>query len=93
MGTMRWQKDRAEREKQNRLKPEFAHQNIAIVDEIAELGARLQKLTLALIAYLANGAGEDAVRLGIQIREPSEELSSPIPAQLNNGNAPIYKAI
>jgi circadian clock protein KaiC len=50
MGTLRWQKERAEGEEQNRLKAEFARQDAAIVDEIAELDARLQTLTRALTA-------------------------------------------
>jgi circadian clock protein KaiC len=50
MGTMRWQKERAEREEQNRLKAEFARQDAGIVDEIAELDARVKTLARALAA-------------------------------------------
>jgi circadian clock protein KaiC len=50
MGTMRWQKERAEGEEQNRLKVEFARQDAVIVDEIAELDGRLQTLRRALTA-------------------------------------------
>ena len=50
MGTLRWQKERAEGEEQKRLKAEFARQDAVIVDEIAELDARLQTLTRALTA-------------------------------------------
>ena len=50
MGTMRWQKERAEGEEQNRLRAEFARQDAAIVDEIADLDTRLKTLTRALTA-------------------------------------------
>jgi circadian clock protein KaiC len=50
MGAMRWQKERAEGEEQKRLKAEFARQDATIVDEVAELDARLQTVTRALTA-------------------------------------------
>jgi circadian clock protein KaiC len=50
MGTLRWQKERADREEQNRLKAEFARQDAGIVDEIAELDARVKTLARALAA-------------------------------------------
>jgi circadian clock protein KaiC len=55
MGTMRWQKERAEAEEQNRLKAEFARQDATIVDEIAELDARLQTVTRALTPNSGRG--------------------------------------
>ena len=42
MGTMRWQKERAEGEERARLNVEFERQHAAIDGELAELGARLQ---------------------------------------------------
>jgi hypothetical protein len=44
MGTMRWQKERAEGEERARLNVEFERQHAAIDGELAELGARLQTL-------------------------------------------------
>lgn len=44
MGTMRWQKERAEDEEQARLSVEFDRQQVAIEDELAELDARVQTL-------------------------------------------------
>lgn len=44
MGTMRWQKERAEGEERARLNLEFEHQHAAIDSELEELEARMQTL-------------------------------------------------
>ena len=44
MGTMRWQKERAEGEERARLNAEFERQDAAIDDELQELDARVQTL-------------------------------------------------
>jgi circadian clock protein KaiC len=44
MGTLRWQKERAEGEAQDRLMAEFERQNSLIDDELADMDARLQSL-------------------------------------------------
>jgi circadian clock protein KaiC len=50
MGTMRWQKERADREEQKRLHAEFARQDAVVDNEIEEMDARLKTLTRALSA-------------------------------------------
>jgi circadian clock protein KaiC len=44
MGTLRWQKERAEAEEQVRLKSEFEYKDAANDDELSELEASVQKL-------------------------------------------------
>jgi circadian clock protein KaiC len=44
MGTMRWQKERAEREERDRLNVEFERQHAVIDDELEDMNARLQTL-------------------------------------------------
>jgi circadian clock protein KaiC len=44
MGTLRWQKERAEANLRERLKVEYEHQQSAISEELAEMEARVQTL-------------------------------------------------
>ena len=71
MGTMRWQKERAEREEQNRLNAEFARQDAVADDEIAELDARVQTLIRALAAKRRT---RTAMADTEQLRHKEEEL-------------------
>ncbi len=71
MGTMRWQKERAEREEQNHLQVEFDRQDAIIEDEIEEMDARLKTLTRALSAKRRT---RTAMANREQLRHKGEEL-------------------
>jgi circadian clock protein KaiC len=49
MGTMRWQKERAESEARERLKAEYERHDAAIVEELAEMNARVQTLQRKIV--------------------------------------------
>ena len=85
MGTMRWQKERADREEQNHLHAEFARQNAIVEDEIEEMDARLKTLTRAIAAKQRTRA---AMADREQLRHKGEELRHSEMMQLRQSEEP-----
>jgi circadian clock protein KaiC len=87
MGTMRWQKERAEDEERDRLAAEFERKDTVVDDEIAELDARMQTLQRSIAekrlakssiaeTEQARQRGDGLRRSGMIRLRQSEELGS-----------------
>ena len=87
MGTMRWQKERAEDEERDRLAAEFERKDTVVDDEIAELDARVQTLQRSIAekrlakssiaeTEQARQRGDGLRRSGMIRLRQSEELGS-----------------
>ena len=71
MGTMRWQKERAESEERARLNVEFKRQRVAADDELAEMDAHLQTLQRSIAEKrLARSSMTDTEQLRHRDKRP-----------------------
>jgi circadian clock protein KaiC len=105
MGTMRWQKERAEGEERDRLNVEFERQHAVIDDELEEMNARLQTLqrsiatkrlaqsSRASLEQIRHREQESRYSGMIRLRQSDELGSAEAPQPAADQETPIEKRL